>query len=299
MSTYETVLVERSDPHIARIVMNRPAARNAQNLQMTYDLNAALDAAALDDTVKVIIVAGSGPHFSGGHDLRATTKNQAGEDFPPIGNWGGFREPEAHGRFAREQEIYLQMTRRWRNLAKPTIAEVQGKCFAGGLMIAWACDMIVAADDAEFCDPVVTLGVCGVEWFVHPFELGPRKAKELLFTAGRMERERGASSRHGQSGGASGGVVRLYVGDGEAHCIQASVRAEDDERSRQPCDGRNRPTDSDRSGIWPASIVSCLQHATVWNCGGPRRAASIVPRHGQESLSDGSHPLRRTTPAAR
>ncbi len=183
MSTYETVLVERPDPQIARIVMNRPAARNAQNLQMTYDLNDALDEAALDDTVKVIIVAGSGPHFSGGHDLRATTKNKAGEDFPPVGNWGGFREPEAHGRFAREQEIYLQMTRRWRNLAKPTIAEVQGKCFAGGLMIAWACDMIIAADDTEFCDPVVTLGVCGVEWFVHPFELGPRKAKELLFTA--------------------------------------------------------------------------------------------------------------------
>lgn len=183
MSHYETVLVERPDPHVARIVMNRPDARNAQNLQMTYDLNAALDAAVQDDKVKVIIVAGSGPHFSGGHDLRATTKNQAGSDFPVIGGWGGFREPEAHGRFAREQEIYLQMTRRWRNLAKPTIAEVHGKCFAGGLMIAWACDLIIAGDDAEFCDPVVTLGVCGVEWFVHPFELGPRKAKELLFTA--------------------------------------------------------------------------------------------------------------------
>jgi enoyl-CoA hydratase len=183
MATYETVLVERPDPAVARIVMNRPAARNAQNLQMTYDLNAALDAAVQDDSVKVILLAGSGPHFSGGHDLRATTKNKAGEDFPPIGNWGGFREAEIHARFAREQEIYLQITRRWRNLAKPTICEVQGKCFAGGLMIAWACDLIIAADDAEFCDPVVTLGVCGVEWFVHPFELGPRKAKELLFTA--------------------------------------------------------------------------------------------------------------------
>lgn len=183
MTAYETVLVERPDPAVARIVMNRPAARNAQNLQMTYDLNAALDEAVQDDTVKVILLAGSGPHFSAGHDLRATTKNKAGEDFPPIGNWGGFREADVHGRFAREQEIYLQMTRRWRNLAKPTIAEVHGKCFAGGLMIAWACDLIIASDDAEFCDPVVTLGVCGVEWFVHPFELGPRKAKELLFTA--------------------------------------------------------------------------------------------------------------------
>ena len=88
-----------------------------------------------------------------------------------------------YGRFAREQEIYLQITRRWRNLAKPTIAEVHGKCIAGGLMLAWACDLIVASSDAEFCDPVVTMGVCGVEWFVHPWELGPRKAKELLFTS--------------------------------------------------------------------------------------------------------------------
>lgn len=183
MSSYETILVERPDPAVARIVMNRPDARNAQNLQMTYDLNAAFDDAVQDDTVKVIILAGAGPHFSAGHDLRATAKNEAGIDFPPVGAWGGFRESGAHGRMAREQEIYLQITRRWRNLAKPTIAEVHGKCIAGGLMLAWACDLIVAADSAEFCDPVVTMGVCGVEWFVHPWELGPRKAKELLFTA--------------------------------------------------------------------------------------------------------------------
>lgn len=183
MSSYETILVERPDPAVARIVMNRPDARNAQNLQMTYDLNAAFDDAVQDDSVKVIILAGAGPHFSAGHDLRATTKNEAGIDFPPVGAWGGFREPGAHGRMAREQEIYLQITRRWRNLAKPMIAEVHGKCIAGGLMLAWACDLIVAADSAEFCDPVVTMGVCGVEWFVHPWELGPRKAKELLFTA--------------------------------------------------------------------------------------------------------------------
>src|SRR5881394_2736927 len=114
---FETIVVERPEPRIARIVMNRPEAPNAQS------------------------------------------------------------------RFAREQEIYLQITRRWRNLAKPTIAEVHGKCIAGGLMLAWACDLIVAGSDAEFCDPVVTMGVCGVEWFVHPWELGPRKAKEMLFTA--------------------------------------------------------------------------------------------------------------------
>jgi enoyl-CoA hydratase len=183
MTAYETIIVERPDPRVARIVMNRPEARNAQNLQMTYDLNAAFDHAVQDDQVRVIILAGNGPHFSAGHDLRPGAKNAAGVDFPPVGSWGGFAEPNAHGRFAREQEIYLQITRRWRNLAKPMIAEVHGKCIAGGLMLAWACDLIVASSEAEFCDPVVTMGVCGVEWFVHPWELGPRKAKEFLFTS--------------------------------------------------------------------------------------------------------------------
>ncbi|GGC74127.1 enoyl-CoA hydratase [Chelatococcus reniformis] len=183
MVSYETILVERPAEHVARIVMNRPDARNAQNLQMTYDLNAAFDAASYDDSVKVIILAGAEPHFSAGHDLRASGKDHAGVDFPAVFGWGGFDEPNAHGRFAREQEIYLQMTRRWRNLPKPTIAEVQGRCIAGGLMLAWAMDMIVASDDAQFCDPVVAMGVCGVEWFVHPWEVGARKAKEFLFTA--------------------------------------------------------------------------------------------------------------------
>lgn len=174
---------ERPADGVLRIVMDRPEARNAQNLQMTYDLNAAFDRAVADDSVKVIILAGADPHFSAGHDLREPGDKRLGKDFPVVSTWGGFDEPGSHGRYAREQEIYLQNTRRWRNLCKPTIAEVQGRCIAGGLMLAWACDLIVASDDAKFCDPVVTMGVCGVEWFVHPWELGPRKAKELLWTA--------------------------------------------------------------------------------------------------------------------
>lgn len=180
---YATLVYEAPSPGIARIVMNRPEARNAQNLDMTYELDAAFSRAVADDTVKVIILAGADPHFSAGHDLRDTTQKQLGRDYPVVSTWGGFSAPGAEGRYAREQEIYLQNTRRWRNLSKPTIAQVQGKCIAGGLMLAWACDLIVASDDAQFCDPVVTMGVCGVEWFVHPWELGPRKAKELLWTA--------------------------------------------------------------------------------------------------------------------
>lgn len=187
MKQFATVLYEDVEPGIVRIRMNRPEVRNAQDLQMTYDLNAALDVAAQDDSVRVIILGATGPHFSSGHDVQAFRSDQAvsrlGKDFPVVSTWGGFSEPNAHYRFAREQEIYLQMVRRWRNLPKPTIAEVQGKCVTGGIMIAWACDLIVASDDAVFHDFTVSMGVCGLEWFMHPWELGARKAKEFLMTA--------------------------------------------------------------------------------------------------------------------
>ncbi|MEI2733986.1 MAG: enoyl-CoA hydratase [Rhodoblastus sp.] len=181
-AAYSTILYETPADGVARVVMNRPEARNAQNLDMTYELNDAFDRAVADEDVKVIVLAGADPHFSAGHDLRDSGEKKLGRDFPVISTWGAFEATGAEGRYAREQEIYLQNTRRWRNLSKPTIAQVQGKCLAGGLMLAWACDLIVASEDATFCDPVVAMGVCGVEWFVHPWELGPRKAKELLWT---------------------------------------------------------------------------------------------------------------------
>jgi len=87
---------------------------------------------------------------------------------------------------AREEEIYLGFSERWRNIPKPTIAEVHGKVISGGLMLAWPCDLIVAADDAEFIDNVVAMGVNAVEFFNHPYEFGIRKAKELLFTSAAL-----------------------------------------------------------------------------------------------------------------
>jgi enoyl-CoA hydratase len=164
---------------VARIVLARPEARNAQDKPMLYALNAAFDRAAHDDAVKVIVLAADGPHFSSGHDLRDTTTL---DEFDPVGTWGGARLPGAEGLMAIEQELYLGFCWRWRNLPKPTIAQVQGKTIAGGLMLAWVCDLIVAADDATFSDPVVAFGVNGVEYFAHPWEVGARKAKEMLFT---------------------------------------------------------------------------------------------------------------------
>jgi enoyl-CoA hydratase len=90
-------------------------------------------------------------------------------------------------RYAREMEVYLGMCRRWREIPKPMIAMVHGACIAGGLMLAWVCDLIVASDDAFFADPVVRMGIPGVEYFAHPWMLGPRVAKEVLFTGDRFD----------------------------------------------------------------------------------------------------------------
>ncbi len=174
----KTVRYEVLEGNIARITLDRPAVRNAQNRRMTYDLNDAFTKAAFDDDVKVIVLAGDGPHFSSGHDLR----DREPYEMKPIGISGGMGRPGAEGHMAFEEEVYLNMCRRWQQLPKPTIAQVHGKTIAGGLMLMWVCDLIVAADDAVFSDPTVDFGVNGVEWFAHPWELGIRKAKEMLFT---------------------------------------------------------------------------------------------------------------------
>ena len=183
MSEYETIRRETPSPGVARIVLSREKQRNAQDKQMTYDLNAAFDEAARDDEIKVIVLAADGPHFSSGHDLRDRSSMN---DFDHVSTFSGFGKPGAEGRQAVEEEIYLGMCWRWRNIPKPTIAEVQGKVIAGGLMLVWVCDLIVASDDATFSDPVVAFGVNGVEYFGHPWEFGVRKAKEMLFTGGIM-----------------------------------------------------------------------------------------------------------------
>jgi enoyl-CoA hydratase len=174
LATYEVVA-----PHVARIMQNRPQARNAQNNRMTYDLNACFELAARDEDIKVVLLGGEGPHFSSGHDL----KSFGPFEDDPVTLWSPSREGGTHSRYSFEQEVFLGMCRRWRDFPKPTIAMVQGKCIAGGLMLAWVCDLIIASEDATFVDPVVAMGVCGVEFFNHPYELGIRKAKELLFTA--------------------------------------------------------------------------------------------------------------------
>ena len=175
------------DPHVARITLNRPERRNAQDTQLLYELNDAFDRACADNDIKVIILAANGPHFSSGHDLNESDTAGAMDHWPTVGTWCGFGCAGAEAQMAREKELYLGFSERWRNIPKPTIAQIQGKCIAGGLMLAWPCDLIVASEDAQFMDNTINMGISGAEFFVHPLELGVRQAKEFLFTAGFID----------------------------------------------------------------------------------------------------------------
>jgi enoyl-CoA hydratase len=181
----DVVLYEVRD-EVALVTMNRPEYHNAQNSQMTYALDAAFRRACDDDGVKVIVLRGAGKHFSAGHDI-GTPGRDVNQTFDRASLWyDHVNKPGGEFLYAREQEVYLGMCRRWREMPKPTIAMVQGACIAGGLMLAWVCDLIVASEDAYFADPVVRMGIPGVEYFAHVHELNPRIAKEFLFLGERM-----------------------------------------------------------------------------------------------------------------
>ncbi|MBL0296573.1 MAG: enoyl-CoA hydratase [Betaproteobacteria bacterium] len=187
--TTEPVLYEVRDG-IATVTMNRPGFNNAQNSQMTYALDAAFRRAVDDDAVKVIVLRGAGKHFSAGHDI-GTPGRDIDKPFDRQALWWDHtNKPGGEQYFVREQEVYLGMCRRWHDIPKPTIAMVQGACIAGGLMLAWVCDLIVASDDAFFQDPVVRMGIPGVEYFAHAHELNPRIAKEFLYLGERMPADR-------------------------------------------------------------------------------------------------------------
>ena len=177
---------------VARVVMTRSEKHNSLNPDLIFAIDAAFDRALADDTVKVVILAADGRNFSAGHDIADTVEQYQAKmqgESPRKSGWSGFQEPGAHGWYASEKEGYLESARRIRNFSKPTICAVQGKCIAGALIYAWVCDIIIAATTAQFSDPVVDFGVSGVEWLAHPWELGPRKAKEFLFTANSWSAE--------------------------------------------------------------------------------------------------------------
>ncbi len=178
-SSEELIQYEVSEA-IATISLNRPEFANAQNRELLIALDEAWQGAAEDDAVKVIVLRANGKHFSSGHDLKASDPN-------------GRTKWTVADIYARETEQYIGYSLRWRNVPKPSIASVQGACIAGGLMLAWPCDLIVAADDARFADPVVAMGCGGVEYHGHTWEFGSRLAKEILFTGRAVNAEEAKS----------------------------------------------------------------------------------------------------------
>ncbi len=185
-SEYTRIRYEMPSEHVARVVLARPDKANAQDKTMLYELDAAFGRAMQDAQVRAVIVAADGKHFSSGHDLK--DRSRMGE-FPKVTETGGFDQPGQHGHWATEEEIYVGMCWRWRNLPKPTLCAVQGKVIAGGLMLVWPFDIVIASRDASFSDPTVDFGVNGVEFFTHVWELGSRKAKEMLFTGNSFSAE--------------------------------------------------------------------------------------------------------------
>ncbi len=180
--TYE----ELDDGEIVRIMLNRPERRNAQNRGLLVDLDNAFMRAEADDRCKVVILGGVGPMFSAGHDMgspESVAERTPGPDQHPTTAAYGATRGGAEALMLQEWHFYFNNTRRWRNLRKITIAQVHGTVYAAGLMLMWACDLIVGSEEVEFADVVGTrLGMCGVEYFAHPWEFGPRRAKELMLT---------------------------------------------------------------------------------------------------------------------
>jgi len=165
--------------HVCTLTMDRPEVANAQNTELIDDLDAAFDAACADDEVRVVVLTGAGRHFSSGHDLKALVGDVEADE------WRLLREtPE--GKFEHEKVMYFDRCLRIRDFPKPTIAAVNGSCVAAGLMLACMCDLIVAADDAMFSNPVLRMTGAAVEILVEPWEMPARKAKEFLLASEKL-----------------------------------------------------------------------------------------------------------------
>lgn len=169
---YQNITYELLGP-IARISHARPQRRNAQNVELLDELDHGLQRAVADPDIRVIVIASQGDHFSAGHDLKDAAMHR--------------RQITPEDRYQFEDERYLGYCLRLWDAPKPVIAQVQGACIAAGFMVANMCDLIVAADDAFFADPVVnSFGAAAVEVLVHPWVMGLRQAKQFLYTGARM-----------------------------------------------------------------------------------------------------------------
>jgi enoyl-CoA hydratase len=165
---------------VATITLARPGKANAQSMRLIDELDAAFGRAEQDEAVRVVVLGAEGKHFSSGHDLAELVGPDADPDLRA-------RRSTPEGKFRHERKAYFERCVRIYEFPKPTIAAVQGRCVAAGLMLAAMCDLIVAAEDASFANPVARMSGMGVELLVEPWELGIRKAKEFLLTGDAID----------------------------------------------------------------------------------------------------------------
>src|SRR6201988_1155251 len=170
---YKAIIYEKHGV-VARVITNRPRYKNAQSRLMIEEMDRAFAAANADDDVRVIILAAAGDTFSSGHDI-GTPEERADMRRRPFPK--GVR-----GEYALSRHLFLDATLRWRDLDKPTIAQVQGFCIFGGWMFAAAMDLIVASDDAMFLPSLL-------QYFSIPWDVGVRKAKEILYQSRFLKAE--------------------------------------------------------------------------------------------------------------
>ncbi|MBM4406074.1 MAG: enoyl-CoA hydratase [Chloroflexi bacterium] len=174
---YQTIAYSTVGP-VAVITLNRPEVRNAQNELLKEELDAALHRADAEEAIRVIILKGAGSNFSAGHDMK---------QFPKDPTAFGAADPRKwfEGDTEKFRQFVYKVLRLFLNVhytKKPTIAQVHGHVIAGGWVLASMCDLIIASDDTTIADPVVRMGSAGVEAIVEPWDVGPRRAKELLWT---------------------------------------------------------------------------------------------------------------------
>src|SRR6266566_5754862 len=166
---YQTLLIQR-DGGVFTIIMNRPEVLNAFNDVMLEELTEAVEAAALDETVRCVVLTGAGRAFGSGQDLRSLAEG---------------RRSGAIGTVSDHLQKYHRVVLAIRNMPKPVVAAVRGPAAGISCNIALACDMRIAADDARFLEAFARIGLVpdGGGGFFLPRLVGMGKALEMSMLA--------------------------------------------------------------------------------------------------------------------
>jgi len=173
MAVNAPVLLEERDRGVLRLTLNRPDARNALSAALMSALLEALGRAEKDPQARVVVIAGAGPAFCAGHDLREMRTDQRRETYERV--------------FAQCSELMLAIVR----LPKPVIAEVHGVATAAGCQLVATCDLAVAAEDTRFATPGVNIGLfCSTPMVALTRAVGRKAAMEMLLTGELVDAER-------------------------------------------------------------------------------------------------------------